>query len=316
MAKPLKSRAFDAFMPDTEPGREVDNARHLPLTLIDINPDQARQSFDEAALDELTASVRAHGVLQPIGVRAVGGRYRIIWGERRYRAATEAGLSDIPAVIYEDLDDDQAAVLTALENLQREDLDLEEEAQQFAKLLAAGGLSQRALAERLGKSHNYVSRRLRLLREAPEVFAAIRNGQVTLEAALSAVVEYRPIVSPTTAGSQVYRADTVSPNSESSPAVLINGQPHPTAALTPEDFPATVAEPRVSRLELLDPAKTDQVARAFKPAAHFTNYVARLQPADVAPPDRVPLAERLETAAREASLLARALRQAAGEETR
>jgi ParB/RepB/Spo0J family partition protein len=152
--------------------------------MIDINPHQARQQFDEDALEELAASIKDHDVLQPIGVIHSGERYQIIFGERRYRAAIMAEKSDIPAVIYKDLSEQDAAILTALENLQREDLDLEDEARQFSYLLEVTGLSQRALAERLGKTHNYISRRVRLLRERPELFAAIREGRVTQREAL------------------------------------------------------------------------------------------------------------------------------------
>ncbi len=165
-------------------GVVLENARRLPVAMIDINPRQSRQQFDEDALEELAASVKEHDVLQPIGVIRSGERYRIIFGERRYRAAIMAEKIDIPAVIYEDLTEQDAAILTALENLQREDLDLEDEARQFAYLLEVTGLSQRALAERLGKTHNYISRRVRLLRERPELFADIREGRVTQREAL------------------------------------------------------------------------------------------------------------------------------------
>jgi ParB/RepB/Spo0J family partition protein len=146
-------------------------------------------------------------VLQPVGVIRTGGtggtggtgeRYQIIFGERRFRAAAAAGKSDIPVVIYEELSEVDAAILTALENLQREDLDIEDEAKQFAYLLEVTGLSQRALAERLGKTHNYISRRVRLLRERPEMFAAIREGRLSQEMALNQLAAER----------EVYQADT------------------------------------------------------------------------------------------------------------
>src|SRR3954452_13813149 len=171
-------------MPDAEPGEEMTNVRQLPLDRIDANPKQSRQRFDEAALDELRLSIEQHGVLEPILVRKVGERYQILAGERRYQAAVGAGLSYIPAVIHEDLDDEEAAFITALENLQREDLDLEDEARQFAWLIEVTGLSQRKLAARLGKTLNYVSRRLRILNERPDLFTAIREGRITQREAL------------------------------------------------------------------------------------------------------------------------------------
>lgn len=183
-SRPAQRNPFRQFVSTAQPGEEITNARRLPLDLIDINPHQARQQFDEGALEELASSIKEHDVLQPIGVIHTGERYQIIFGERRYRAAIMAEKSDIPAVIYDDLSEQEAAILTALENLQREDLDLEDEARQFFYLLEVTGLSQRALAGRLGKTHNYISRRVRLLRERPELFGAIREGRITQREAL------------------------------------------------------------------------------------------------------------------------------------
>lgn len=182
--RPAQRNPFRSFVSTAPPGEEITNARRLPLALIDVNPHQARQQFDEGALDELTASIREHDVLQPIGVIQTDDRFRIIFGERRFRAAIAAEKTDIPAVIYEGLSEQDAAILTALENLQREDLDLEDEARQFSYLLEVTGLSQRALAERLGKTHNYISRRVRLLRDRPQLFEAIREGRITQREAL------------------------------------------------------------------------------------------------------------------------------------
>jgi len=294
----------------TAAGRDLENGRRLPLTLIDINPDQARQSFDETGLDELTTSVRAYGVLQPIGVRAVGARYRIIFGERRYRAATAAGLTEIPVVIYDDLDDEQAAVLTALENLQREDLDLEEEARQFAKLLTITGLSQRGLAEQLGKSHNYISRRLRLLRERPEVFAAIRAGRIGQREALDLMAErdppttgasqlyHRDTVPQTTGASQLYHGDTVAPPPESSSPLLINGQA--------VSLPPSVPTVRTDRAEL-DAQRSTQILEAFRPVQRFYRFAQALQPANVPVASRPALRQQLEEAITAAQVAIRAL---------
>ncbi len=160
---PYKGRnAFLDPITPPEPGSELAEARLLPLDTLDTNPYQSRQVFHEATLAELAASIQAHGVLQPIVVRAVGERFQIVAGERRSRAARLAGLLEIPALIRE-LTDAQAAYATAIENLQREDLDLEDEARQYQALLTLAGLSQRALAAQLGVSHNYIAERVRLL---------------------------------------------------------------------------------------------------------------------------------------------------------
>lgn len=96
--RPAQRNPFRSFVSTAPPGEEITNARRLPIELIDINPHQARQQFDEAALEELTASVREHDVLQPIGVIQREDRYRIIFGERRFRAAVAAEKTDIPAI--------------------------------------------------------------------------------------------------------------------------------------------------------------------------------------------------------------------------
>ncbi|HUS16618.1 MAG TPA: ParB/RepB/Spo0J family partition protein [Chloroflexia bacterium] len=180
---PRIRNAFETFVPDQEPGRELEGARQLPLTLLEPNPHQARQVFDESKLAELTASVQEHGVLEPILVRPLGDRYQIVAGERRYRAAIRADLAEIPAIIREDLSDVAAAFITATENLQRADLDLEDEARQFAYLVEQTGLSHRKLAEQLGIHHDYITRRIALLPH-PRLLAAVRAGECTQQAAL------------------------------------------------------------------------------------------------------------------------------------
>jgi ParB/RepB/Spo0J family partition protein len=177
----------------TTPSDALKEARRVPLMLIDANAHQARQSFDETALAELAASIAAHGVIEPIIVRPVGDRYQVIAGERRTRAARLAGLTEIPALVR-DVSDQEAAYLTALENLQRADLDIEDEARQFAALLDLTGLSQRALAEQLGINHVYLSRRVKLL-QRPDLVAAYRAGHIGLMDAVAAV-DSPPGVSP------------------------------------------------------------------------------------------------------------------------
>lgn len=161
-------------------------ARSLPLDRVDPNPAQSRQVFDEQALDELAASIREHGILEPILVRPLGDRWQVVAGERRVRAARLAGLEMIPAIIREDLTDAQAAYITAVENLQREDLDIEDEARQYQALIELTGLSGRKLAERLGLQPNYVNRRLALL-PYPYLLEKLRTGELTIKQALAHV---------------------------------------------------------------------------------------------------------------------------------
>jgi ParB/RepB/Spo0J family partition protein len=163
---------------DGRPGATMEDARLLPLELIDHNPYQARQTFDLESLRELADSISEHGVIEPVIVRANEGRYEIVAGERRYRAAIMAEQETIPARIM-DLDARQAAIVTALENLQREDLDIEDEARQFAYLCDVLEVSQRELARMLGKNPVYISRRVRLLKR-PDLMEEYRAGRLTM----------------------------------------------------------------------------------------------------------------------------------------
>jgi ParB/RepB/Spo0J family partition protein len=141
--------------------------RLIPLDHIEPNPDQPRMAFDESALDELAASIREHGVLQPILVRPIGAaRYQLIAGERRWRASQTAGQESIPALI-EEIDDDTALEIAIIENLQREDLSPLDEAMMYDRMVTDHGYSIRRLAQKLGKDKGYLENRLRLA-DAPD----------------------------------------------------------------------------------------------------------------------------------------------------
>ncbi|HET7029337.1 MAG TPA: ParB/RepB/Spo0J family partition protein [Candidatus Limnocylindrales bacterium] len=147
-------------------GRSV-GVRVIPVDRIEPNPDQPRMVFDEEALHELAASIREHGVLQPILVRPLGAnRYQLIAGERRWRASKEAGQATIPALV-EEIDDDTALEISIIENLQREDLNPLEEAAMFERMVREHGYSIRKLADKLGKDKGYLENRLRLA-DAPD----------------------------------------------------------------------------------------------------------------------------------------------------
>ena len=147
-------------------GRSV-GVRVIPVDRIEPNPDQPRMVFDEEALHELAASIREHGVLQPILVRPLGeNRYQLIAGERRWRASREAGHTTIPALV-EEIDDDTALEISIIENLQREDLNPLEEAAMYERMVHEHGYSIRKLADKLGKDKGYLENRLRLA-DAPE----------------------------------------------------------------------------------------------------------------------------------------------------
>ena len=160
------SPAIVSLLSSDNVGRSV-GVRVIPVDRIEPNPDQPRMVFDEGALHELSASIREHGVLQPILVRPLGeNRYQLIAGERRWRASREAGLDTIPALVDE-IDDDTALEISIIENLQREDLSPLEEAAMYDRMVHDHGYSIRKLAEKLGKDKGYLENRLRLA-DAPE----------------------------------------------------------------------------------------------------------------------------------------------------
>jgi len=154
--------------------------RNVPIDRVDPSPDQPRLAMDQDALDDLAASVREHGILQPILVRpALSGRYQIVAGERRWRAARMAGLVTIPALI-EDLDDDTALEIAIIENLQREDLSPLDEALMYDRMIREHGYSVRRLAQKLGKDKGYLENRLRLADAPPEVKELVSVRKDTL----------------------------------------------------------------------------------------------------------------------------------------
>lgn len=150
----------------------------IPIASIRPNPDQPRRRFSDAEMATLTASIREHGVLQPVLVTETLDGYQLIAGERRVRAALAAGLERIPAVIRH-LDDRERLELALIENLQREDLDPIESAHGFRRLIDDFGLTHEAIAERVGRARSTVANTLRLLDLAPVVQAAIADGSIT-----------------------------------------------------------------------------------------------------------------------------------------
>ena len=160
------SPAIVSLLSPDSPTRSV-GVRIVPLDHIEQNPEQPRLAMNQEALDELAASIREHGVLQPILVRPVGpNTYQLIAGERRWRASKQAGLATIPALI-EEIDDDTALEISIIENLQREDISPLDEAAMFDRMVSEHGYSIRKLADKLGKDKGYVENRLRLA-DAPE----------------------------------------------------------------------------------------------------------------------------------------------------
>ena len=153
--------------------------QELPIHRVEPNPNQPRQDFDEEELQNLADSIAEHGVVQPLTVRELGsGYYQIIAGERRWRAARLAGLSQIPAVIIE-ADDKKTMELALIENLQRQDLNPVEEAMGYQALMTDYGMTQEETAKRVGKSRPAVANALRLMNLCPQVLEMVRSGKLS-----------------------------------------------------------------------------------------------------------------------------------------
>ncbi len=158
------------------PGRSLLN---LPIEAIERNPEQPRKRFDEKKLEELTLSIQEHGIVEPILVRKQGARYRILAGERRWRAAQRAGLKEVPALVR-DATDTEAFEIALIENIQRADLNAIEEAEAFELLIQEHGFTQEEVSKRVGKERSTVANALRLLRLPDEVRDAVRGGQLEM----------------------------------------------------------------------------------------------------------------------------------------
>lgn len=174
-------RGLGALMVDMteEVSAEKSPYQLLPIYKVEPNPNQPRQDFDEEELQALADSIATHGVVQPLTVRELSsGYYQIIAGERRWRAARLANLSEIPAVIIE-ADDKKTMELALIENLQRQDLNPVEEALGYRSLMDDYGLTQEDTAKRVGKSRPAVANALRLLSLCPEVLEQVRKGQLS-----------------------------------------------------------------------------------------------------------------------------------------
>ncbi len=173
------SPAIVSLLSNDAPTRSV-GVRIVAVDRIDSNPQQPRLAFNQETLDELTASIREHGVLQPILVRPLGqNRYQLVAGERRWRATKQAGLETIPALI-EDIDDDTALEISIIENLQREDISPLDEAAMYDRMVREHGYSIRKLADKIGKDKGYLENRLRLADAPPEVRELVSLRKDTL----------------------------------------------------------------------------------------------------------------------------------------
>lgn len=177
MAKGL-GKGLNAFFPLDEEKTE-NEIQLIEISKLKANPYQPRKLFQERALEELASSIKEHGIIHPIIVRKKGKKFEIIAGERRYRAAEIAGLTEVPAII-KDMTEQQMMEIAILENLQREDLTPIEEAEAYNNLIEKLGFTQEKLAERLGKSRPHIANHIRLLNLPDEVRQLINEGELSM----------------------------------------------------------------------------------------------------------------------------------------
>jgi ParB family transcriptional regulator, chromosome partitioning protein len=180
MARQSLGRGLSALLGDT-PGAAAKAeiaVNEVDIDLIDPNPEQPRTRFVESALEELATSIRSNGIVQPIVVRRSGDRYQIVAGERRWRAAQKAGLRRVPVTLKE-ISDEKLLEVALIENIQRQELNVVEEARAYRKLLDNIGFTQEELSERVGKDRSMISTALRLLKLPDQVLEFVENEQLT-----------------------------------------------------------------------------------------------------------------------------------------
>ena len=172
-------RGLNALLGDPDLQPQGEGSVTLPISQVEPGLNQPRKRFEQGALDDLTESIRVHGIIQPLTVRRLAtGYYQIIAGERRWRAAKAAGLQEVPAVIIE-ADDRKVMELGLIENLQREDLNPAEEARGYRTLMEEYGLTQEQVAQQMGKSRPAITNTLRLLALPDEVMHLLEEGTLS-----------------------------------------------------------------------------------------------------------------------------------------
>lgn len=178
MNRKALGRGLSALLGDESAKKDNEEFLELDLDLVEPNSEQPRTRFTETALDELAQSIRSNGIVQPIVVRRRGGRYQIVAGERRWRAAQRAGLHKIPAVVRE-VSDDKLLELALIENIQRQELNAIEEAKAYKKLIDAIGLTQEMVAERVGKNRTAITTFLRLLKLPDDIQKLVEEEKIS-----------------------------------------------------------------------------------------------------------------------------------------
>jgi ParB family chromosome partitioning protein len=178
MARQPLGRGLSALIGEDTAASASPTPSEIDIDLIDANPQQPRQRFSDTELDQLAASIKANGVVQPIVLRKNDGRYQIVAGERRWRASQRAGIRRIPAVIR-DVPDEKLLELALIENIQRQELNPIEEANAYRRLIEHIGLTQEALSERVGKERTAITTSMRLLKLPNDIQRLLAEGRLS-----------------------------------------------------------------------------------------------------------------------------------------
>ena len=181
--KKVLGRGLGALIPrrqETHEARATPGLAEIPISQIQPNPYQPRKTFNEASIEELARSVREHGIVQPLVVTRAGDKYKLIAGERRFRAAQKAGLATVPVLIKEMMQESDALQIALIENIQREDLNPIEEALAYHQLHDDFQLTQEEISKRVGKERSTVANFLRLLKLPEPVKKLLASGQLSM----------------------------------------------------------------------------------------------------------------------------------------
>lgn len=180
MTRRVLGRGLSALISETSTSSSNEEFKEVEIDLIEPNNLQPRSRFDEPKLEELAVSIKENGIVQPILVRKInGGRYQLIAGERRWRAAQKAGLSRIPAILR-DIADDKMLELALIENIQRQELNPIEEAYAYKRLIDTLGLTQETVAQRVGRDRTFVTNYLRLLRLPNDIQQLVEENKLSM----------------------------------------------------------------------------------------------------------------------------------------
>lgn len=207
---------------------------YLPTGSIEPCPMQARKIFDDDSLKELSESIKSYGILNPLTVRLRNGRYELIAGERRLRAAKLAGLREVPCIVIE-VSMEDAGLISMIENLQRRDLNFIEEAAGINQLIIMFGMSQEEAARRIGKSQSAVANKLRLLKLPPDILEALRENELT-ERHGRALLRLNDAVQQRTALKYIIENDLTVAATDAYIDALINGKASEEKSQTKKTF--------------------------------------------------------------------------------